>query len=316
MKLLSFLVAIAITSQALALAALTGAKVPNVTLSKSNTVVLNDEVTPETVGEVISKVQRLNQVRTDSPIYLFLRTPGGDIQAGLELIEALKGSRRRVDTITLFAASMGFQIVQNLNNRLILENGVLMSHHASGGLQGEIGGMPPSQMDNRKSFWERRTLELDVQTVLRTKGRQTLESYQKAYENELWQTGVQSVSNGYADTMVTATCDSSLAGATRKSIKVLFFSATVDFPDCPLDSTPRLAGKDDILTNNGYVPTDKFLREGGGFGPSCFALLRYKPDTVCAVDVLLTPEKINQVRVGIVEKYRDIVGWARKLNRK
>jgi ATP-dependent protease ClpP protease subunit len=64
----------------------------------------------------IAQAKALGNQRFSSnePIYLFLNTPGGSIQTGLEIIESLKGLDRPVSTVTLFAASMGFQIAQNL----------------------------------------------------------------------------------------------------------------------------------------------------------------------------------------------------------
>jgi ATP-dependent protease ClpP protease subunit len=152
-------------------------------LSKSNLLLLNSQVEGESTGMIIAKAKELDNALNSKrifankkPLYLFLNTPGGDIQSGLELIEALKGIGRPVDTITLFAASMGFQIAQNLDERLILKNGVLMSHHAAGEFQGSFGGVHPSQVDGRYQLWLDRVRELDEQTVKRTNGRQTYES--------------------------------------------------------------------------------------------------------------------------------------------
>src|SRR5271165_2786768 len=96
-----------------------------VTLSKSNTLVLSDEINGENAAAVIYKAKELNSIHFSGkkPIHLFLNTPGGSIQTGLELIETLHGIGRPVDTITLFSASMGFQIAQNLGERMILKNG-------------------------------------------------------------------------------------------------------------------------------------------------------------------------------------------------
>ncbi|CAM6004799.1 unnamed protein product, partial [Sphagnum balticum] len=93
---------------------------------------------------------------------------GGGIQSGLEMTEALNGLGCPVDTVTLFAASMGWQIAQSLGERLILKNGVMMSHHATGEAQGEFGGSIRTQMENRQQLWIDRVRELDEQTVRRT----------------------------------------------------------------------------------------------------------------------------------------------------
>ena len=94
-------------------------------------------------------------LKSGYPIYLFLNTPGGSIQAGLELIEGLNGINRPIHTVTLFAASMGWQLVQHLGTRYVLKYGVLMSHKARGQFSGEFGG-GASQMDARYGLWLKR----------------------------------------------------------------------------------------------------------------------------------------------------------------
>ena len=211
-----------------------------VVLSKDNTAVLSGEVNGDSVGAVMLKVKELNRVHSFSskPIYLFLNTPGGEIQAGLEMLESLRGSSRQVNTITLFSASMGFQIVQNLGDRLIVKNGIMMSHRAAGEISGYFGGQAPSQMDSRYALWLSRIKEMDQQTVSRTKGKQTLESYQKAYADELWLTGNQSVEQGYSDRIVVVRCDSSLDGVTSHTVSVFGLTLSYDLDNCPLNTSP------------------------------------------------------------------------------
>ena len=211
-----------------------------VVLSKDNTVVLSGKVSGDSVGAVMLKVKELNRIHFSSkkPIYLFLNTPGGEIESGLEMLESLRGSIRRVDTITIFSASMGFQIVQNLGERLIVKNGIMMSHRAAGEISGYFGGQAPSQMDSRYNLWLSRIKEMDQQTVSRTYGKQTLESYQKSYADELWLTGNQSVEQGYSDRLVVVRCDSSLDGVTTHTINFLGLMVDYDLDNCPLNTSP------------------------------------------------------------------------------
>jgi len=206
-------------------------------LTSDNTVNLNGEINAESVADVIQALQKLDS-KSKKPIYLFMYTPGGSIQAGLELIEAAKGMTRPVYTITMFAASMGFQTVEALGDRLILKNGALMSHRAAGGFEGSFGGQYPSQIDSRYGFWVQRTKELDEQTVARTKGKQTLQSYQKQYAEETWMTGTQSVDQGYADAIVTVHCDKSLNGNDAKHTEFLGMDINYEISRCPLITSP------------------------------------------------------------------------------
>lgn len=221
-----------------------------VVFTSENTLVLNSEVNGDSVSKIIGSAKTLDAAMTGAtgakekltgkkPLYLFLSTPGGSIQSGLELIEAMHGLGRKVNTVTLFAASMGWQIVQNLDDRLILKSGVLMSHHAAGEFAGSFGGVSPSQVDSRYQLWLDRVRELDEQTVRRTNGKQTYESYTKAYDHEMWMTGSKAVDGGYADRVVTVKCDASLAGTTTYTISFMGFPVSYDLDNCPLNTSPQ-----------------------------------------------------------------------------
>lgn len=215
---------------------------PNkIVLNSSNTVKLTGIIDADSVSKTIVELRKLDSKSSYSkqkPIYLFVYSPGGSIQDGLELIEAAKGLNRSVDTVTMFAASMAFQTVQNLGERHILKSGVLMSHRAAGGFEGYFGGESPSQLDSRYGFWLQRIKELDEKTVERTNGKQTLESYRKQYANEEWLTGPQSVQMGYADSIVTVQCDSSLDGTDEHNISYFGIQIQYETSHCPLISSP------------------------------------------------------------------------------
>jgi ATP-dependent Clp protease protease subunit len=221
-------------------------KPETVVLSENNLLVLNTEVNGESTGAIIAKAKELDAklakreyLGTKKPLYLFLNSPGGSIQSGLELIEALQGIGRPVNTVTLFAASMAFQILENMNDRFVLKNGVLMSHRAAGEMSGSFGGTRPSQMDSRYQLWLDRVKELDEQTVSRTHGLQTYESYTKEYANEVWLTGTKSVQEGYADKVVLVKCDISLSGATTNHTSILGFDISYDLDKCPINTSPQ-----------------------------------------------------------------------------
>lgn len=242
---LAFLLLTATTVLAVNAASDVPAPAELVTLTADNLVVLADEVNEETIGKVIDQARKAdaakNQLRFSAkraPLYLFLNTPGGSIQSGLELIEALQGLQRPIHTVSLFSASMGFQIVQSLGDRLVLRNGVLMSHNAYGQFSGAFGGLRPGQVDSRYNLWLSRMTALDNQTVKRTKGKQTLESYQKSYDHELWLDGPQSVAEGYADKIVQIKCDESLDGVNTNTMYFFGLKITYDTDKCPLNAAP------------------------------------------------------------------------------
>lgn len=286
-----------------------------IVLTSDNTLVLNDVINGESVAAVITKARELDQSGnllgkvgvSRKPIYMYIRSPGGEIQSGLEMLEALKGLNRPVNTITAFGASMAFQTVQQLGKRYITKAGVLMSHRAAGGFEGSFGGQKPSQMDSRKNFWEERLNEMDRDTVARTGGKQTLESYQKAYDNEMWITGFQAVSQGYADEVVQVSCDESLSGATTHTVNFMgLINIDYDLDNCPLNSAIMNVRIRGFKTNKGMMFMKDFQEKNGGFGSSCLTAAGTDPNKVCATDTSLTPERLEQLKSQFVIQYNQI----------
>lgn len=250
----------------LALTALTSVSyATQIKLTKTNTLSLNDQVDSSSVAQLMEEARKIDtEEKSDDPIYLFLNTPGGSIQDGLELIESLKSLNRPVHTITLFAASMGFQIAQNMQSRYILANGVLMSHSAKGAVFGEFGN-GFAQLDSRLSLWVQRILDLDNITVARTNGKQTLESYRKAYQPELWLTGAAAVAGGYADEVVTARCDTNMTGFKYQTLTFMGLVLKLQFSECPLNVN-LLGVEVEIPTNKGVMSLNEFQQKGGIIG--------------------------------------------------
>lgn len=277
-----------------------------VVLTKDNTLVLRDVIDDDSVGPLILKANELNKSnilgqKSKKPLYLFLDTPGGSIQSGIDMINALNGLGRPVKTITSFAASMGFQTVQNLGERLVLPNSTLMSHRARGEIGGEFGGISPSQMENRIQMWTSLITSLDLQTVKRTDGRQTLLSYQTAYANEMWRGGEEAVKEGYADKVVNVQCDESLSGTTPHQFDFMgIVHVTYELADCPLIAAP-LNVQIKIDTNKGVKNYQEFIREGGELGPYCLQ----DKNKLCALDTTLTPDKLANAKQKFVEQYMD-----------
>lgn len=289
-------------------ASLTMAK--EITLTKDNVLVLDDAFTAQSVAMLIQEARKKDaDLKNGYPMYLFLNTPGGSIQAGLELIEALKGLNRPIHTITLFAASMGWQLVQHLGDRYVLNYGRLMSHKARGQIGGEFGG-GHSQLDSRYGLWLRTIDLMDQQTVNRTGGKKTLQKYRSEYDNELWLNGAEAVSHGYADEIVTVKCEKTLDEQTRQTT-MSFFGMTIDLTmsGCPIITYPVSVAAN-IRTNKGYMSMDDFLAKGGKFGSNCVkkskpaVLSNYSGEVIkqaveselCAMDESLDYDKIDKLK--------------------
>ena len=214
---------------------------PRITLTKDNTLVMNDYFDGETVAKVEQKAKELDaKIPQGDPLYLVIDSGGGSIEAGIELIENLNQLNRPVRTITIFSASMGFQTVQGVKGgRLVLENGTLMSHKARGFFYGEF----PGQLDSRYAHYLKRVQRLDKKAVERTKGKHTDASYAEIIRNEMWCDGADCVKAGFADLVVTASCDQSMKGTyNRTADRFLYMGHTIEIIEtmsiCPLITSP------------------------------------------------------------------------------
>lgn len=207
-------------------------------LTKDNSVSMNKIFSPESVANITQQVRELDS-RTESkdPIILVLNSPGGSIDPGLELIENLSNLKRPVTTLNIFSASMGFHTTQGLGERLITQNGTLMSHKARGAFSGEF----PGQLDSRYNYYLKRIARLDEQATRRTKGKYSVESYRALIENEYWCDGYDCVVQGFADRVVRPSCDKSLDGSHTETVDQFMFMGiavqiNAEYDNCPLNT--------------------------------------------------------------------------------
>jgi len=215
----------------LMLCSISFAKVVN--LTEANSINFNNKFDNQFVAQ--KQIEAANKCYSNegSDIYVVLYTPGGSVQAGQLFFDTLNALPCNFHTITIFAASMGYQTVQNLKNRYIIPSGILMSHRAYlSGLRGEIGG----ELNQILKLFEQNIKELNV--IASKRAGISLEAYEDLIADELWMTGQQSVEMKHADEVVLAKCDKNFTGSYTQIFRSFFGAVEVEFSNCPLITAP------------------------------------------------------------------------------
>lgn len=216
-----------------------------IVLTEDNSVTFNQPVRDAYVArKQLEIIQKSYKLPSTQPIYLVLDTPGGSVTDGLIFIDTIKSLNRPVHTITIFAASMGYQMVQELGTRYITPSGTLMSHRgAVGGLAGQIPGELVSRLGHIQSLLLRMN-----QNAAKRLG-MSVAKYQESIVHELWSFGKQAVDTKQADQVVNVRCTKELISKTiTESVDTMFGPIDVQFSACPLITSPVSFGSSNVLS--------------------------------------------------------------------
>lgn len=203
-------------------------------LTSKNTVVMRDKFSASSVARVQGQLLELSsKLDQDDEITLVLDSPGGSVIAGMTLIDTVKALPQKVNTLTIFAASMAYQTVQNLGTRYILPSGILMSHRAY--LSG-VGGQLNGELETRIAFYKDLIDSIDVFTAKRVG--LSFKDYQTLIINEYWAGSAKAIKDKHADKIVVAKCSQSLMATYNETVRTFFGRFTLKYSKCPLIRGP------------------------------------------------------------------------------
>lgn len=174
-----------------------------ITLKKNNFISINDRISDSNVAKWISQLSKLNT----NPIYLYIDSPGGSVDAGLQFINTMNWYMNQGKTINCIgksAYSMAFVIFQNCTNRYVITSTTLMQHQIS--LSGIKG--PLNNLMNYLEMVEQMSLELDNMVSLRLN--MTLNDYRNRISNDWWIYGNMALDYKVADELVIVGCEQDL----------------------------------------------------------------------------------------------------------
>ena len=116
-------------------------------LLNESLVFLNGSVIDESAASVVAQIMHLGAEKCNTPIKLYVNSPGGSVTAGLAIVDAMNLVPNDIETTVIGqACSMGAVILANgtPGKRTALENARIMIHQPSGGVQGTAADIQTS----------------------------------------------------------------------------------------------------------------------------------------------------------------------------
>lgn len=204
-----------------------------IVLTKKNTAILRGQVNDKSVAKLEESLKMLSRgLKADEVIYLVIDSGGGEVEAGLNLIDFVHGLPVKVKTISIFSASMAFHIVQFLDERLALRHGKLMQHPGSLGISGPVQNVRSWFKSNEDA-----SDRIDREVAKRLKI--SFEKYRDLIHDDLWLDGKQALDLNAIDRIVNVRCDATLDGTYQQS-SFSFETGPVEYSwsNCPLIREP------------------------------------------------------------------------------
>lgn len=199
-----------------------------ITLTRSNVISLTEEVSEESVDRVIGQMLS----NPNNKLYLYINSPGGSIDAGIRLRNAMSGSGKQITCIAQYAASMAFSLFEHCSVRVTLPQSIIMQHQASYMSDGKV-----SEHETQLTTIKKLVNELDVEAAKRLGI--TLEDFDAKVKNDWWLIGEEIVTLKAADKQMNITCAPSLVSSTRtQTFASPLGMAVVTWSNCPLILTP------------------------------------------------------------------------------
>ena len=174
-----------------------------INLKDDNFITIRGKVTSNNIGYAINQLMKITKY--NSHVYLYLDTPGGDVMAGLYLInymKALQENRIKIDCVVNTAISMGFVILQQCSTRYVLPHSTLMQHQMS------LENGPFGEIEKINSYVKYlNSLENDLNILQSNKINMKLEKFQEKILTDWWMTSQEAIENNVVDNYAVFYCD-------------------------------------------------------------------------------------------------------------
>ena len=156
---------------------------------------IDTDINSAMAADVCSELQAMDD-EGRKPIMLYINSPGGEIGAGLSIIDTMNSLKSMVFTInTHMCASMGAAILSCGAKRMALPHSRVMIHQASSGVQGNI-------QDMLISLRETERLNDELAKMIAENCGKTVEEYKEDTLRDRWMTAEEALKYGIIDEIV------------------------------------------------------------------------------------------------------------------
>lgn len=195
-------------------------------IKKANCVIIDQSISkPYMAEKSLEILEKSNNLPLTENLYLFMNTPGGDLEAGLLFVDVIKGLKRPVHTITLFSGSMGYIMTQLLDTRYVLNSGTYYHHliqvpQTGGAIYGNLSGYIRAV----------EKISDDLNSVLAKRVKLSRREFYKLVEHDYSVVGISAIKENHADRLAIVTCDNDMLQFSDKIQNNIFHQVH----ECPL----------------------------------------------------------------------------------
>lgn len=196
-----------------------------VILTPNNHVSIKGRIDDYKASRFISKINKLNTTN----IYVYIDSPGGDVDSGQKIIQYInfkKDTNKTIMCIAWEAHSMAFNILQACTYRYVLQDSKMMQHQMS--LKNVVGNIENinSYMQITNKMYDKLILDASKRIGL------SVEAYKIKIMNDWYLYGSEIVENNVADAMISS------VGCSKKLTDSDSITTIVDnmltISDCPI----------------------------------------------------------------------------------
>ena len=196
-----------------------------VILTPNNHVSIKGRIDDYKASRFISKINKLNTTN----IYVYIDSPGGDVDSGQKIIQYInfkKDTNKTIMCIAWEAHSMAFNILQACTYRYVLQDSKMMQHQMS--LKNVAGNIENinSYMQITNKIYDKLILDASKRIGL------SVEAYKIKIMNDWYLYGSEIVENNVADAMISS------VGCSKKLTDSDSLTTIVDniltISDCPI----------------------------------------------------------------------------------